>query len=321
MRHLLWRNAHRDGARVIGARPWRAGVLLVLGAAAMLAVSGGAGAATTTVTITKTGFVPTTTTIAQGDTVQFANSDTVTHQIAFKTTAGITCSPNPLVLQPAETGTCAFPTAGSYTYTDPTTKGNTFRGAVIVKAPGESLTLAASPLSVVYGGHVTLAGTLSTHQAGVSLDVLGLQCGSSTARKLGTVQTTTNGAYSFVAQPLMMKTTYTVTAKRTTSPSANGGVRPKLSLRKVAAHRYSLRISAATSFAGRYAAFQRFNGSHWVAVKMVRLHANLTGVTPTVITTASFRSTLRARVHVRALLGQVQVGSCYLPGISNTIPR
>jgi plastocyanin len=292
--------------------------LLLLVAAAMLAVTGAAVAATTTVTITKAGYVPSAATIAQGDSVQFVNGDTVAHQVVFKTTTGVTCSPNPLVLQPAQSGTCTFQSAGSYTYSDPNAKGNTYRGTITVNAPGESLTLAASPHRIVYGGHITLSGTLSTRKAGENVDVLALQCGSSAATKVATVQTTTNGAYSVVVQPLM-NTSYTVKVKNTTSPSTSVTVRPKLRLGRIAPHRYSLRISAATSFAGKYASFQRYNGSRWLAVKTVLLRANSTGVSPTVITTASFRSSIRAGVRVRAVLGQAQVGTCYLPGISNTI--
>jgi plastocyanin len=292
--------------------------LLLLVAAATLAVTGAAVAATATVTITKAGYVPNATTIAQGDSVQFTNSDTAAHQVVFKTTAGVACSLNPLVLQPAQSGTCTFQSAGSYTYSDPNAKGNTFRGTITVNALGESLTLAASAHRVLYGGHVTLSGTLSTQKAGENVDVLALQCGASAATKVATVQTTTNGAYSVVVQPLM-NTSYTVKVKNTASPATSVTVRPKLRLGKVAPHRYSLRVSAAASFAGKYASFQRYNGSRWVAVRTVLLRANSTGVSPTMLTTASFRSSTRAGVRVRAVLGQAQVGTCYLPGISNTI--
>jgi plastocyanin len=292
--------------------------LLLLVAAAMLALTGAATAATATVTITKAGYVPSTTTIAQGDSVQFVNSDTVAHQVVFKTTTGVTCSPNPLVLQPTQSGTCTFQAGGSYAYSDPNAKGNTFRGTITVNAPGAALTLVASPHGVVYGGHVTLSGALSTQKSGENVDVLALQCGSSAATKVASVQTTTNGAYSVVVQPLM-NTSYTVKVKSTTSPSTSVTARPKLHLGKVAPHRYSLRVSAAASFAGKYASFQRYNGSRWLAVKTVLLRANSTGVSPTVLTTASFRSSLRAGVRVRAVLGQAQAGTCYLPGSSNTI--
>src|SRR5206468_3621965 len=97
--------------------------LILLAAVALVAISAGSALAkTVTVTITKNGPVPAAATIAQGDTVQFTNSDTVAHQIAFKSTAGVTCTANPLVVQPAASGSCTFATAGTYTYDDPNVK-------------------------------------------------------------------------------------------------------------------------------------------------------------------------------------------------------
>lgn len=49
------------------------------------------------------------------------------------------------------------------------------------------------------------------------------------------------------------------------------------------------------------------------------LKADTTGVAPTVITSAAFRSGIKAKQRVRVTLGARQVGSCYLAGRSNTI--
>src|SRR5436309_1651167 len=82
---------------------------VLLAVLALLAVTGAVSAASTsTVTITKAGYVPNAPKISQGDSVQFTNSDTIAHQIVFKATAGITCAPNPLVLQPGQSGACTF---------------------------------------------------------------------------------------------------------------------------------------------------------------------------------------------------------------------
>ena len=80
-------------------------------------------------------------------------------------------------------------------------------------------------------------------------------------------------------------------------------------------------MTAARSFAGKYAGFQRYNGTlrRWVAVKSVLLKATSTGVAPTVATVGSFRSTLGTGLRVRVVLGQLQVGSCNAPGLSNAI--
>ena len=109
--------------------------------------------------------------------------------------------------------------------------------------------------------------------------------------------------------------------KNGTSPSVTATVLPRLRLGKVARHKYSLHISAGDSFAGKVATFQRYRSStkRWVKVRRVLLQANTTGVAPTVITSAAFRSGIKAGVRVRVTLGQKQVGSCYLAGRSNTI--
>jgi plastocyanin len=293
-------------------------LLLLATAVAVLAAAGGATAATATVTITKAGYVPSSTTIAQGDSVQFVNGDTAAHQVSFKGSAGVTCTPNPLVLQPGQTGTCPFLTAGSYMYSDPNAKGNTYRGTITINATQAAISFAAAPRSVVYGGHVISTGTDSTHRVGENVDVYAQQCGQSAANKVATVQTSTDGAFSATTQPLM-NTAYAVKIRSATSPSVSVTVRPKVRVGKVAPHRYSVRLSAATSFAGKYASFQRYNGTRWIALKTVALHANTTGVAPTVITSASFRSSLASGKRVRVVISQVQVGTCYLAGISNTI--
>ena len=294
-------------------------------AIASLVIAGAAIAKTVAVTITKNGYVPKAVTVAVGDTVQFTNSDTVAHQIVFKPTTGVTCVPNPLVLQPTQSGTCIFQTAGKYAYSDPNVKGNTFRGTVTVGSapnpPGpDTLTLAAKPQLVIYGGNVTLTGTLSNQKVGENVDVLAAPCGQTAATKVTTVQTTSGGAFTAVVRPLK-NTLYTVKVKSTTSNAVSEKVRPKLRLRKLAAHRYSLRVLAAQSFAGRYGTFQRFNRTlgRWVTVKRVLLRANSTGVAPTVISSVAFRSTIRPLLKVRVVLPQVQVGSCYRPGRSNVI--
>jgi plastocyanin len=297
-------------------------LMLVAIALLSLALAGAAGAKTVAVTITKNGYVPKAVTIATGDTIQFTNSDAVAHQIVFKTTTGVACVPSPLVLQPTQSGTCTFQTAGKFAYSDPNVKGNTFRGTVTVSGapPVDTLTLAVKPQLLVYGGKVTLAGALSNQRVGENVEVLAEACGETAATKVSTAQTTTGGAFTAVVQPLK-NTVYTVKVKNTTSSAVAVKVRPRLRLRKLAPHRYSLRVFAAASFAGKYATFQRYNGvlGRWIKVKRVLLRANATGITPTVISAVSFRSAIKPRLKVRVVLPQLQVGSCYRPVRSNVI--
>jgi plastocyanin len=292
--------------------------ILLAGIAVLALTVGSAAAKTVTVTITKNGYVPNSATIAQGDTVQFTNSDTVVHQVTFKTTTGITCTPNPLVVQPGSSGTCTFQSGGTYTYSDPNSKGNTFRGSITVTAPPASLSLTAKPVLVAYGGSSVVSGVLSTQQVGEPIDVLAQQCGAATAMKLTTVPTTAGGAYTTTTKPLM-NTVYTAKDKAVTSTAATVSVRPILQLRRVGLRRFTLRVTAASSFAGKYASFQRYNGTlrRWVPVKPVLLKASSVGIAPAVVSSASFRATVASRLRIRATLPQAQVGGCYAAGTSN----
>lgn len=198
-------------------------------------------------------------------------------------------------------------------------KGKNFRGTVDVgQSPTSSL--GVRPGDVLYGNKVTLTGALADKASGESVQVLALQCGATNATALATIRSTTGGTFTYQAQPLR-QTGYSVRAKNSTSDAVSARVMPRLRLGKVAPHRYTLHISAADSFAGKYATFQRFRAAtkHWVKVKRMLLRADTTGVAPTVNTYATFRSGIKARQRVRVTLGAKQVGSCYLAGRSNTI--
>jgi plastocyanin len=279
-----------------------------------------AGAATVAVSITKNGYEPSVASASTADTVQFTNTDTVSHQVVFKSTSGVTCSPSPFSLQPAQSGTCTFASPGTFPYSDPSVSGTTFLGSLIVTAPAppETLTLFAQPQTVIYASKVTLTGELSSKKAGEDVNVLATQCGRTEASKATTVQTTDAGEYT-AGLRTAKNTVYTVQAKNTTSHKVSVKVRPRLRLGRVATHRYALRVFAAQRFAGKYATFQRYNGSRWVFVKRVRLHSNSTNILPTVISSVAFRSAIRPRSRIRAILPQFQAGSCYLSGTSNVI--
>ena len=292
-----------------------------LAAAGAAAQSGWtAAAASQTVTITHTGYKPASVSITAGDAVIFANSDVATHVVDFKSTTGMTCAtPVPFALQLGRAVSCTFSSVGKFTFSDPAHKGKSFRGTVTV---GKALvsSLAVTPKAVIYGRKTTLAGVLASQQAGQSIQVLGQACGASAPAPLATITSTTGGAFSYAAQPTN-QTAYTVKEKNLTSSVATVKVQPRLRVRKVAGHRFSLRIFAAQSFAGKYASFQRYRPAlkHWRAVKRMLLRANTSGTAPTVITTAKFRSAITARQRVRVVIGQKQVGACYVAGRSNTI--
>ena len=208
----------------------------------------------------------------------------------------MTCSPSPFTLQPAQSGTCTFTSAGTFSYSDPASTA--LQGSLTVSqpAPPATLTLFAQPDTAIYASKVTLTGELSTKKAGENIVVLATPCGRSEATKAATMQTTSGGEYTIDLRP-GRNTVYTVQAGATKSEPVTVKVRPRLRLGRVGAHRYSLRVFAAQKFAGRYATFQRYNAGsgRWVFVKRVRLHANSTNILPTVISSVAFRSAIAPR--------------------------
>jgi plastocyanin len=293
---------------------------VILGAVMALACTPAAAAhaATVDVSITKTAYVPSTASASTADTVKFTNNDSVAHQVAFKTTTGVTCSPSPFTLQPAQSGTCTFTAPGTFTYGDPATAALQGSLTIAEPAPPATLSLFAQPATAIYASKVTLTGELSTKKAGENIVVLATPCGRSEATKAATMQTVTGGQYS-VDLRTARNTVYTVQSGATKSPQVRVTVRPRVRLGRTGAHRYSLRVFAAQKFAGRYATFQRYSGGRWLFAKRVRLHSNSTNILPTVISSVAFRSNIVPRARIRAILPQFQVGSCYLAGTSNVI--
>jgi hypothetical protein len=118
-----------------------------------------------------------------------------------------------------------------------------------------------------------------------------------------------------------MNTVYTAQLRKAVSVASTVRVRPLIKLTRVAAHKYALRVSGGESFAGKYASFQRYNATtkRWAAVKLIALKASKTGVAPAVVAVATFRSTVKTGLRIRATMAQAQVGTCYAAGLSNTI--
>jgi plastocyanin len=283
-----------------------------------LAPAGGAGAATVPISIGKTAYSPNPAAATTADSVQFTNADTVPHTVAFKSSTGVTCSPTPFVLQPAQTGTCSFKTAGTFAYSDPT--ATTLQGTLTLSEPAapDTLSLFTQPDRVVYAGKLTLTGELSSKKPGMDVSVLATPCGRDTPTKAATIQTTAGGEYT-VGLRTARNTVYTVQTGATKSSEVAVKVQPRLRLGRTSAHHYSLRVFAAQKFAGRWATVQRFNGVRWIVVKRVRLHSNSTNILPTVVSSVAFRAAIAPRARIRAFLPQLQAGSCYLAGTSNVI--
>jgi plastocyanin len=289
-------------------------ILLILTALTALVAAAPAAAANVTVAITRTGFVPNNLTIEQGDSITWTNSDTQNHQVASQ--QGPFTSP---VLQPTQTYSYTFTKAGKFTVTDPLTK-NEKMNVTVNAAPGSAISIAVSRALVTYGGAVNVSGSLADQKSGETVTVESKPCGSTAYARVATATTTSGGAYTTTVKPLK-NTSYQSRNRNQTSSQLTVRVRPAISLGKVAPRRYTVRVRAADSFAGKAVSVQRFNAAtgRWVLVRYTTLRANSTGIAPTVISSVTFTAKLKARTRVRIAMGSGTAGSCYAASLSNVV--
>ena len=288
-------------------------LLTFAAAVALTPLSAGSTAATIQVSITRVGFVPTDVTVDLGDTVTWTNADTRNRQVVSQA-AGF-ASP---VLRPTETYSFKFTKAGRFRYEDPLVSPRQ-RGTVTVRAVG-SVTLAAQPAIVRYGRSTVLSGKISMARANETVSIFAERCKETAFSKIGEVKTETNGTWTFGTKPLD-RTNYRAQWGTVNSDPVLVRVRPRLTLAKLAAHRYRVRVFAAQSFAGHSVSFQRWNATRrvWVHVRWVVLQDTGLGVDPTEISGRDFRSSIRAGKRVRVKMGQTVAGTCYLSNTSNVI--
>jgi hypothetical protein len=190
--------------------------------------------------------------------------------------------------------------------------------AGVVAAAPPSLTLKAAPTLVAYGQTSTLTGTLSTGKSGQTVTVEGQECGKTAFSKVATATTGAGGAYSYAAKP-SLNTSYRTRSKNATSPTVVVNVQPALRLRKLATRKFSIQLSAAQSFVGKFVYFQRYTATRkWRNVRKVTLTSVKAGTAPTQISSAVFRAKVASRVKVRALLPKPNAAPCYVAALSNT---
>jgi plastocyanin len=292
-------------------------IVLLVALCALAGAAQSAPAASHTVAITKAGFVPSQLTVAQGDSVTWTNSDTTNHQVISQD--GGFSSP---VLTPGQTYSFTFTKAGKFTVTDPLAKNSKMMVTVSAGTPQPAggVSLAVAPNLVTYGGRVTLSGALSNQKVGDQVSIEAQPCGASAFTNVTTATTTTAGAFSYAIQPLK-NTTYQVKYKNATSTQVAVRVRPRITLGKVAPRRFTVRVRAGDSFAGKAVAVQRFNSStnRWVLVRSALLRSSTAGVAPTVESAVTFTLSVRSRTRVRVTMSAAQAGSCYAPGVSNAV--
>jgi plastocyanin len=263
------------------------------------------------VVITPTGFNPSSVTIETGETVTWRNTDAQAHRVVVQ---GTSCN---LSLQPAQSSSCEFNTAGRFNYSDPGETGSGFRGTIEVEgAPTRGVTLETTRSIVLFGDSIRLSGTISSRQAGQTVTITVDPAGEP-ARRIE-VDTAANGEWSLRAQP-RIRTQYTARWRNSTSEVRTVLVRPRVSLRKVGRNAFAVTVVAAESFAGDRVDIRRQRSRtnrSLVTVTRVVLREN-----PRTDTTAqrTFRLRVRRGFRMRAFLPQSVAGPNYASSQSNII--
>lgn len=188
--------------------------------------------------------------------------------------------------------------------------------AAAIAAPSPTtVSIAADPLVVTYGSATHLSGAVSPAKA-MKVQVSAESCVNGQQSPL-TVTSTAQGTWTATVTPTS-KTVYQAKAKSTDSPALTVQVRPSVALAKVGTHRFRTRISAAQSFGGKIALFQKSTSAGWRTVKSVVL-VELGSGSGTVTSGKTFRSGIRTGRTVRILFTRRQAGTCYLGATSASI--
>jgi plastocyanin len=278
--------------------------LLIAAAVCALAGAGFAAAALTalkTVNIKSTGFVPKTVTVAGGDTVQWKNIDTVSHQVVANSGAFASGA-----ITPNHTYAKRLDTPGSYPYHD--ALHPTLKGTVKVTGAAPSISIAASIPIATFGSEIHVSGAISPAAIGDTVSIYGQPWGQMSFAHLTDVQTTTNGSWDYIVSPQIL-TAYKASWKGKDSAIIQVAVSPHLTLSRVGRW-FVTRAQAAKSLAGRWVYVQRLNTfGEWVTLKKVTL--NQQGAQRFRI-----KNLPRGRNQLRTLMSTNQAGSGYFQGTS-----
>jgi plastocyanin len=259
--------------------------------------------ATKTVNIRATGFSPKAVTIAGGDTVQWKNLDTVSHQVVANSGAFASGQ-----IAPNRTYAKRLDTPGTYPYHD--ALHPTLKGTVKVTGPPPSVSIAASTPIAIFGTSIHVGGMISPAAVGDTVSVFGQPFGQASFVKLADVQTTTNGVYDLITAPQLL-TSYKATWKGKTSAIVTVAVQPRLRLQRVG-HWFVARAQP-SKYSGHWVYVQRLNAfGEWVSLKKVVLNSQ-----------SAKRFKLRQLPHglnrLRIFITTNQAGSGYFHGASPSL--
>lgn len=275
-----------------------------------LVLAAPASSATTTVQIKRSGFTPASVTINQDDSITWTNTDTITHQVVANN--GGFASP---ILNPGKSWTRNFTRGGTFRYHD--SLHPSLKGTVVVRGAPPQVTLAASAPVVKFGGSVTLTGTVSNKRAGQTVTIVQLPFGQTTKQVVATLQTTTNGAFTFTVSP-QVYTQYQAQWS-TSESSVFVQVQPMIKLPFVSRSGFfHFYVTAATSFAGKTVYLQRFTLAHqWVNIRALQLGSK----SGRLISVKFVRSIVpRGRWSIRVFMPASEMGGGYLDSWSGTQP-
>jgi len=238
---------------------------------AVLAVAGLASAAaaqknaTTTISITATGFAPDDVRVQPGDTVTWKNNDTHPHSIVSDT--GLFSS---RALEPGQTYSRQFDVESSYSYHDGTKTTST--GTVNVLARNVSIGL--THLRVVYKGAVRIFGSIPNDATG---EVVTLHFAPYRGAPFTKDVVTEQGGYEYTYHPTISTQVYATWSGTTSATTPQIGVRPLVVFRTLnaAQNRFLVRIQAARSYGRNLVRIQRQNQRGvWVTTLRVQLNAH-----------------------------------------------
>ena len=275
-----------------------------------LVLAAPATSATTTVQIRRAGFVPASVTINQDDSVTWRNADTIDHQVVAN--GGQFASP---ILDPGESYTFTFRNAGTYRYHD--ALHPTRRGTITVRGAPPQVSLATSAPVVKSGSGVTLSGAVNNRRAGQTVTIVQVPFGQTTKQVIATLQTTTDGAFSFNVIP-QVNTLYQA-QWRTAENSVTVQVQPLIKLPRASRSGYfHFFVTASQSFAGRYVFLQRFTLARtWVNVSRLKLGAK----SGRIVSLRWIRSRVpRGRWSLRVFMPATEMPGGYIDSWSGTQP-
>ena len=166
--------------------------------------------------------------------------------------------------------------------------------------------------AVVYGSSVQLSGSVSNHQAGEFVFVLGRPFGTQAFNQLDMATTTAKGVWSYKDSPAI-QTSYQARWGAVTSAIVTVKVRPKITLalqsRTATRGTFSVQVEGNRPFTGKRVLIQRITASGPTTVKSVKLTAN---------SSSTFTIKLpRTRARVRVVMSTSQASPGYIAGYSN----